>query len=444
MTLKSVLLSSVFVMGHVALVAPFVPLANIVPASLGALAITSMASSLILAARWRIVDRLTGGPDKSYALHRYFGFFALLGTLGHWALASSLGAGIFPGLAETAEGAGSVAAFGLLGMTGAAMVRAIPYHLWKLSHMLMGPVFALSVFHTFIVASPLAVGSLPWLVLAGVSGLGLLGWAQTLLRKRSLSRLMTVETATPVEGGMDVTLRSESPLPHFRAGQFATVAWNEAGAEAHPFTIAGGDDTSRRFVIRAAGDWTSGFVGKVAPGTRLRVGRGEGRFLPKTTDTRPHQLWVAGGVGITPFLAALERMTPDQGAPVTLIYCVRTRKGAAGLRDLERHAARLPQLDLIVVASDEGEHLSGARLAGLLRNMPARSQAYLCGPEGLKDMVTRVWRTTGMTGRIHSERFDFRGAYGLTELRNIGKPMVKAVQDLAARLGMGRNAVTGS
>jgi len=437
-------LAAAFVLSHIALVAPFVPLANILPAGLGALAISSMSLSLILAARWRLIDRLTGGPDKSYGLHRYLGFFALFGTLGHWALASSVGSGVLPSLAESGEDVGTIAAFGLIGMTAAALARALPYHIWKMSHMLMGPVFLLAVYHTFFVASPLALGAVPWVVLAVMSGLGGIAWVQTLMRKRSPTRLMTVEKINSFSGGIDVTLRSSSALPAFQAGQFATLAKNEAGAEAHPFTIAGGDAHTRRFVIRAAGDWTNTLVSSAQPGTQLRVGRGEGRFLPQTTAKRRQQLWVAGGVGITPFLAALETMTPDDKAPVTLIYCIRSEDSAGALKDIEAHANRLPQLDLIVLSADSGDTLTTERLSSILTGIPKSAHAYLCGPEGLKTLVTEAWEISGMTGRIHSERFDFRGAYGLSDLMTIGERLVKWVQNVAFKVGRNANAPAGS
>ncbi|MBO9448338.1 ferric reductase-like transmembrane domain-containing protein [Ruegeria sp. R14_0] len=429
---KSLIFGTTFVLVHFALVAPFVPLVNIFPASLGALSMSSMALSLILAARWRVVDRLMGGPDKSYGAHRWLGFFALAGALGHWATAETFGAGVVPLLAESGESVGWYAAMGLLMLTCAAMVRAIPYHVWKASHMLMGPVFLLAAYHTFFVASPLSVGVAPWTLMAAVSAVGLLAWGQTLLRKFELSRLVTVENAVPFDGGMDVTFRSDKPLPAFRPGQFATIAHNWARAEAHPFTIAGGDETSRRFVIRAAGDWTDEFVTTVTAGDQFRLGRGVGRFLPQVQSTRTEQLWVAGGVGVTPFMAALERMEPDSNARVNLIYCIRSRETAGAMADVEHHAARLPQVDLYVLNDIEGDRLTPARLTQIMRDMSMDAQVYLCGPEGLKLMVTSAWETLGKTGRIHSERFDFRGAYGLTDLIYIGRPALEAARNWMA------------
>ncbi|MGB1025386.1 MAG: ferric reductase-like transmembrane domain-containing protein, partial [Rhodospirillaceae bacterium] len=295
------LLGTGFVLAHVALLAPFVPATDILSMGSGLLSLSAMALTMALAARWQWVDHVMGGPDKSYVAHRWLGFFALGGALVHWVTADDSGRGIVPFLADSAEGVGTFAVVGLLALSAAAMVRIIPYHLWKKSHMLMGPLFIAAAYHSIFAASPLALGSPPWIVMAGMSVLGLVGWGQTLLRKSASTALVTVDRVTRFDGGVDVHVTSETALAGFRPGQFATISYDAAGAESHPFTIAGGDAFSRRFVIRAGGDWTNRFVKSVQPGDQLRLGASVGRFRPQFQETRTEQLWVAGGVGITPF-----------------------------------------------------------------------------------------------------------------------------------------------
>ena len=86
MTKKTLTLAMIFVFAHIAFVAPFVPSKNILPAGFGALSMTLMALVLVLAARWRIVDRILGGLDKSYGSHRWLGLFAIGGgwRIGYW------------------------------------------------------------------------------------------------------------------------------------------------------------------------------------------------------------------------------------------------------------------------------------------------------------------------------------------------------------------------
>ena len=97
-------------------------------------------------------------------------------------------------------------------------------------------------------------------------------------------------------------------MSKFQPVQLAMASHKSLRAEAHPFTIAGVDEMTRRFVIRAAGDCTDNFVSTVKVGDRFRIGRAVGRFLPQIDSQPKEQFWVAGGVGITPFLSALERI----------------------------------------------------------------------------------------------------------------------------------------
>ncbi|MGX9354741.1 ferric reductase-like transmembrane domain-containing protein [Roseobacteraceae bacterium S113] len=240
MQISTLVFASTFALIHLVLFAPFVAVDHVVPSALGAFSLSCMALTLVLAARWRLVDHVMGGPDKSYLAHRWLGLFALAGAMGHWAMDALDGAGLIPFLSESGEGAGTIAALGLIWMTAAALVRAIPYHLWKLSHMLMGPIFALAAYHALLVTSPQSIGATPWAVMAVMSVVGLVGWGQTLLRKRNPARRVTVSRVSRFEGGVDITLTSETEMPPFRPGQFATLAHNRARAEAHPFTIAGG------------------------------------------------------------------------------------------------------------------------------------------------------------------------------------------------------------
>ena len=89
--------------------------------------------------------------------------------------------------------------------------------------------------------------------MVGVSIVGVIAWCQTLLGKLVPARLVEVERVIPFDGGVDVTFCSKKPMPQFQPGQFAMLSHKSLRAEAHPFTIAGGDEMTRRFVIRAAG-----------------------------------------------------------------------------------------------------------------------------------------------------------------------------------------------
>lgn len=421
--------------GIIALIAPFVPIANLAPATLGAIALIGMAASLAIAGRGVWLDRALGGPDKAFAWHRAAGYVAVAGLAGHWLLASSVGAGPIPPLADAGELAGLAAGIGIVGLSAISVLRFVPHHWWRASHWLMGPLFAVSVFHTFLSASPLPAFSPPWLVLLGVSGVGIWGWIAS-LRKASRGQVSArVTRIERLDGAIEFEVSADAPLPRYRPGQFATLVVPGLSGEPHPFSIAGGSGARRQFGIRVAGDWTARLHRELREGDRVTLGAAQGRFSPRLDDNRKAQIWVAGGAGITPFLAALEAMQPDDAAPVTLVYANRGVSGAIGLTDLRRAEERLPQLRLVLHDSACAGRIAEGVLDAAFADLPRRCDLFMCGPEALKDMAGAAYRRSGKVGRVRHEDFDFRSAWSLADLAAGARRIAQPLANLAATIG---------
>ena len=117
------------------------------------------------------------------------------------------------------------------------------------------------------------------------------------------------------------------------------------------------------------------------------------------------QLWVAGGVGITPFIATLRHDPIIQ--PTALIYLYRTKADAAFLDELSAIAETNPEFQLLVDAT--GANLPD--LGGLLKRvnrLPER-QIHICGPTALVKALKDLLQQQGLPySSIHFEGFDFR------------------------------------
>ena len=110
------------------------------------------------------------------------------------------------------------------------------------------------------------------------------------------------------------------------------------------------------------------------------------------------------------------------------------REAAGAIRDVERHARRLPQLNLIVLADDRNEALTLPKLSQIICDMSEDTQVYQYGRQGLNNMIGCAWATANMRGRIYSEHFDFRGAYGMEHLNYIFRPVLDAVRNIKLML----------
>jgi ferredoxin-NADP reductase len=134
----------------------------------------------------------------------------------------------------------------------------------------------------------------------------------------------------------------------------------------------------------------------VSIGTRLEIAHPVNLFgLDKIA--RKHVL-IAGGIGITPFLAQLEDL---HGGPVPyeLHYSVRSPEHAAFLQRLQRRAGGR----LHVYYDSEGQVMP---CETLLAGQPLGTHVYVCGPAGMINHVIATARSCGWPdSHIHWEQF---------------------------------------
>ncbi|MFF5448611.1 PDR/VanB family oxidoreductase [Streptomyces sp. NPDC012888] len=129
-------------------------------------------------------------------------------------------------------------------------------------------------------------------------------------------------------------------------------------------------------------------------GDRIAV-RGPRNHFPLADA--PAYLFVAGGIGIVPFLPMIDE-AERRGVPWRLLYVGRSRASMAFLPRLERYGAER----VSVYARD----LTGRPdLAAHLSAGPAGTAVYCCGPDGLMRAVEELMDTACPGGTLHLERF---------------------------------------
>ena len=145
----------------------------------------------------------------------------------------------------------------------------------------------------------------------------------------------------PADGATLISAQPVGKPLRIKPGQFAFLKVHKAGLrEAHPFTVAGiGQDGSVHFAIKALGDFTSSLRENLRLGDRLGLEGGYGHF--SYTRGGDRQIWLAGGIGITPFLAMVEAMPATQSRQIHMVYCVRNANEAVGFQTLETTAQRV-------------------------------------------------------------------------------------------------------
>jgi predicted ferric reductase len=368
--------------------------------------------SLLLMLRETWLSRWLGGLEKMYRWHHWAGMAAYILLLAH---PLALAADALPEsrlqawrtLSPFSQGSpvwvGWLSLLLLMLGLASTFVTRLNYRMWRWLHVGLGAGVLLGLLHLILLGIDEPV--VPILALAAL----LLAWRVIREDFGLAARPYIVRSATPVaENMVEISLKPLAAPVAVAPGQFVLVAFfsgpNFQGCgEFHPFTVSSiGGDGEIRVGVKAMGDCTH-HIQSIEPGVMARVHGAFGTFL--TDRPRGRQLWVAGGIGITPFLALLRSEPVAQ--PTTLIYLYRSGTEAAFLDELRALADRDPELILKTMAT--GIH--DPDLAALLpdaRQFPPR-ECYLCGPPGMIAALKQALHERGITARnIHFENFDFR------------------------------------
>lgn len=403
----------------------------------GSGSVICMALALLLSARPRAVETWFGGLDRMYRLHKYLGVAALLLFIAHFATVPGGGPEEDPVAASTVSVEGGAAPpapaepdageedglpvgiFGLVAMIGFTLLititlnRKIPYHRWITTHRFMGLFFTIVSVHVFLAlyeGEEIPFFSAPgvFLALSLLAGLSAYAYKQ-FWNPASGKHPFTVTAVNRLERATEVVLRPKDGMFPFEPGQFAFVTIDAAGfREAHPFTISSGaNEGELRFTMKVLGDYTRRVRDALSAGADVAVEGPYGRFNPLRGSDK--QVWVAGGIGITPFLSVLRTMTPGHGKTVRLYYCVRTASEALFFSELQARAAEAGGVTITLFSSDAGARIDADAIGAGVGETLTDWSYYLCGPKPMVAAVSEGLARRGVSARrIHNEEFEFR------------------------------------
>ena len=396
------------------------------------------------------LDRPFGGLTRLWKLHHRLGLASFLLLLAHpilMALArvplspgAALGA-LVPGIAGSGSawllGTGWIALLALMAFLAPSfqLFGKPEYQRWKAVHFLSGVALVAGVAH----ALPLTRTLPPAVALGLWGGLGGLVMAVFLWRALAARPVLRqpwriVENRPLADRVTRLFLEPEDgrSLVH-EPGPFVYLTPRDPGlaagwGEEHPYTVSSAPGTERlEITVKALGDASSALL-DVAEGSRAQVEGPYGDFLsPALRDHR--QLWIGGGVGITPFVSAVRARAAERdpaeaaessGAPGSPAGCAGGRWGETVLLNCANDPSRAYFLDVLMEASAGLDDLTVvahyyAHEGPLGRDFlldccpdAAGRHWFVCGPPVLVELARRLARELGVPRRrVHSEDFVF-------------------------------------
>jgi len=409
--------------------ASFLPMRKALTLLTGALALGWMGFCMLLALRPAWLERSLGGLDKLFRVHKWAGISAVLLVVTHWLLILSprtlMAWGWIenvarghrphgnggPSLIGLAKEMGEWSAWLMIVLGIVAILRFIPYGWFRNLHKGFPVAFLIGAFHSVVMLQKEeAVVTLFGFLVIAIALFGAVVAVQSLAgmigrKSRHAGRVSRI-TATET-GVLDLHVTPGTDWPGHKAGQFAllTLDRNEGP---HPFTIVSDwkRGASLRFAIKPLGDYTRTLAGRVKTGDAVIVEGPYGRF--DFGDITEEQVWVAGGIGVAPFLARLEMLAAAGGAQgkVHFFYSVKSAEDASfpeGLEDLCWNAGvdlhlRIDDRDGLLENSEIGQFMSKA------------CSVWFCGPAAWgKALQSALQRRYGLLPeRFHREVFEFR------------------------------------
>lgn len=402
------------------------PALTLIGQATGIIGAQLFAFSLILSLRHRFIEYFFGGLDKLYVIHHRVGVFAFIFLAIHpLALAFRLISGSIEDVMNyliPLQGGTASKDFGIFGFIVLFFLLFLTfygtmfsYRALKNAHRFMGFAFFLGALHIYLTgSSAMVLKSSPVLMysLLGTAGLGLLAFTyRTLLGALLVPRFKYVVSAVETigQGLFEITLTPVKKALVHLPGQFAMLTFKNSPVvsdEDHAFTISSAprENGEIRFSIKALGDWTA-LLGGLTVGTKATLEGPYGEFY--YANGSKSQIWVAGGIGVTPFVAFTEDLLKKDTIDYTIdfYYSVRTEKDGA-YRDLFASlASKHPSFHFHFMPSDVAGYVTGDGIVKELTDATTRD-IFVCGPPPMMGALTSSLVASGVSERhIHSEKF---------------------------------------
>ena len=396
--------------------------------------------SLVLMTRLRLLENVFGGLNRVYIAHHIVGGLSLIFSLLHplgLALSMALSsmkaaallllphdllpiAALFDQsnqshvlvLQQWATTLGIVGLWLMVGLLIITIFIKLPYRIWLISHKLMGAVFLLIGLHIVYIQSDTSDD--PWLKWYLVAWLiiGLLAFVYKTIMGQIIIRKYRFVINNVVDLGGGIVRLYLSPTKkvfNYRPGQFVFMRLLHVSGmsrEWHPYSISSCQSAGEglELSIKALGDYTAKLA-MVEPGAIAELEGAYGKFT-YTNYANRDQVWVAGGIGITPFLSMVKEL-PATGYRVYLFYSVKTRSEVIDWQLLYgTMLAKNNSLRVIPFIADEQPALMSVDYIEQVCGDITGRDFYLCGPPPMMSALKRQLKTRGISSTsIHSEEF---------------------------------------
>ncbi|MFA4931033.1 MAG: ferredoxin reductase family protein [Patescibacteria group bacterium] len=385
----------------------------------GLVGMSLMALVLILSSRLRILERFFPGMNRVYSEHHWWGGLAFILLLAHplllagkyWLFSVQQAAWfLLPGVDRWPINFGIIALTLMIIFLFLTFFGSLAYQTWRWTHKFMGLVLIMALIHLLTVSSDTA-NYLPlrmyFIILSAVALLLYFyrSWLDRWLVPKYAYTVKQVKKYGP--DIVEILMRPDGEKMKYQAGQFAFLEFESSTvtSEVHPFSISSAPtENTLRIAVKNLGDYTSQ-MSQIKNGDKVRV---EGPFGCFNRQQAKHQsqVWIAGGIGITPFLGMARSLPTDHPSDINLIYAVKKEGEAVFYPKLERIATAVNNFHVTTYYSDQSGHLTVEAIKKMGID-PTKKSIFICGPGLMMASLKKQLRQAGVPADcIHTEEFE--------------------------------------
>jgi predicted ferric reductase len=280
----------------------------------------------------------------------------------------------------------------------------VPYHWWHNSHKFFGIVLLFAGLHAFLSGSD--IGSFPVLRLWVIYlwSLGIVSWLYMLLFYKLLGprfRVM-IDKVNHFEDLTELIFNKPKRF-EYQPGQYLFIRFPrfEGYKELFPFSISSDpSQKNMRISVKRTGDFTSKQIPQLKKGDKAIIMGPYGKFGENCLKHDKDMLWIAGGIGITPFLSLAKHESKyPSGRNIILIWVTKNKSNAFHDKELTNETKQNEKFNYIPWFSRKKGRLKITEVEKIIKNkMELKNiKILMCGPPNMIYGLSRGFHKSGVT-----------------------------------------------
>jgi predicted ferric reductase len=389
----------------------------------GILGICFFASNLILSGRYKFLDRLFGGLDRVYRIHRLGGYYTLSFLTFHalgmhlrmlqFSFTEMINFLFF--FSDKSLNYGRISYLGLIVIVGITLFMSgkMKYEWLKGVHKLLGVFLFFGGMHAYFIPSDISQNLLLRNYTLALVGIALLSYLWRSVLQRLLFhkvRLAVLEVNRLSREVTEVVMKPLFPISYY-PGQFVFIQFMQKDFpyQDHPFSLtASTKEGLLRISAKALGDFTSN-LSNLKPGAIAEIQGPFGGFTFLKTSNKK-QVWIAGGIGVTPFVSMARTLRDSADDPryqdldITLIYSAHKETDLVYLEELKGIESLSSGLKLVSWVGEQKGYITASDIQEVIAL--ENKDIFICGPPGMMTALRKQLKVLGVpSSKIHFEKF---------------------------------------